>query len=68
MIKNFFKKHSIHKKVVKQFDWLFAFNLPKFFILAAIFCGEWLQLISRSIHPIYHILTQILIIQILLFI
>ena len=32
MIKNFFKKHSIHKKVVKQFDWLFAFNLPKFFI------------------------------------
>ena len=37
MIKNFFKKHSIHKKVVKQFDWLFAFNLPKFFILAAIF-------------------------------
>ena len=37
MIKNFFKKHSIHKKVVKQFDWVFAFNLPKFFILAAIF-------------------------------
>jgi len=37
MIKNFFKKHSIHKKVVKQLDWVFAFNLPKFFILAAIF-------------------------------
>ena len=37
MIKSFLKNHKMHKVIASKLDWLFAFNLPKFLILAAIF-------------------------------
>ena len=38
MIKKFFKNHSIHKKIVKYFDYIFLLNLPFFFISLMVFC------------------------------
>ncbi len=38
MIKKFFKNHSIHKNIVKYFDYIFLFNLPFFFITLMVFC------------------------------
>ncbi len=38
MLKNFIKNNPIHKKIAKNFDFLFLFSLPSFFVKMMVFC------------------------------
>jgi len=60
MIKNFLKNHSIHKDIVKYFDFLFLLNLPYFFILFALFTwGMSASFYSKGIEEGYYFLLSI---------
>ena len=59
MIKNFLKNHSIHKDIVKYFDFLFLFNLPYFFILFMLFTwGMSASYYSKDIEEGYYFLLS----------
>ena len=69
MIKNFFKNHSVHKNIVKYFDFLFLFNLPYFFILFMIFVwGMSASYYSKSIKEEYYFLLSFNMVDALFFI
>ena len=69
MIKKFFKNHSMHKSIVKYFDFLFLFNLPYFFILFMIFAwGMSVSYYSKGIEEGYYFLLSISMIDVLFFI
>ena len=59
MIKNFLKNHSIHKDIVKYFDFLFLFNLPYFFILFMLFTwGMSASYYSKDIEEGYYFFVK----------
>ena len=69
MIKKFFKDHTIHKKIVKYFDFLFLFNLPYFFILFALFTwGMSASYYSKGMEEDYYFLLSINIVDSIFFI
>ena len=69
MIKNFLKNHSIHKNIVKYFDFLFLFNLSYFFILFALFTwGMSAAYYSKGIQEEYYFLLSINIVDFIFFI
>ena len=59
MIKKFFRDHSMHRNIVKYFDFLFLFNLPYFFILLMLFCwGMSASYYSKGIESNYYFLLS----------
>ena len=69
MIKNFLKNHSIHKDIVKYFDFLFLFNLPYFFVLFALFTwGMSASYYSKGMEEGYYFLLSINVVDFIFFI
>ena len=69
MIKIFLKNHSIHKDIVKYFDFLFLFNLPYFFVLFALFTwGMSASYYSKGMEEGYYFLLSINVVDFIFFI
>ena len=69
MIKKFFRDNSMHKGIVKYFDFIFLFNLPYFFILFMLFTwGMSASYYSNNLEEGYYFLLYFNISDVLFFI
>ena len=69
MIKKFFRDNSVHKNIVKYFDFLFLFNIPYFFVLLMLFVwGMSASNYSRGIEQINYFLLNFSVLDSLFFV
>ena len=52
MVKNFFKNHPVHKKIIPYMDYIFLFKPTKFFLVWVLVCiGMYIAQVEVNIYP-----------------
>ena len=52
MIKNFFKNHPIHQKIVSYLDFIYLLQLPNFFLVWVLICiGMYISQTTLELYP-----------------